>query len=289
MAGKGWEQYQWPALVRTVRGEKVERPSPQLMALPDSGAKQQSPNHRMMGWALGLEWLKRWGAGAADDATLASLRKQLEREGNNQVQNGIWTIGSTSEQFAPDPHAAYWLLPALCFALDGIPGWKQWWRGTVYAWKAGASPAGEVFLPCVRWAGRFSQVTDACYRNLFGLDHRNNKFGKVSFATWSAMFDPLSGFAAAVEMERVLKTQNDPLGLNEGPLEPPVLALPTVIKRTGDGLTATMHLRPEIGATKPQPIVQAKWNPAGPSTVTFDVPPLPQTAAAPAPLDVAYA
>ncbi|MGH9362482.1 MAG: hypothetical protein ACRD2T_11245 [Thermoanaerobaculia bacterium] len=289
MAGQGWEQYQWPALVRTARGEQVERPSPQLMALPDSGAKQQSPNHRMMGWALGLEWLKRWGKGEQDAAVLAGLRKQLEREASNQVQNGIWTIGATSEQFAPDPHAAYWLLPALCFVLDGIPGWKQWWRGTVYAWKAGASPTGEVLLPCCRWAGRFSQVTDACYRNLEGLDHRNNKWGKVSWAQWSGMFDALSGFAAAVEFKRALDGQSDPLGLGDGALEPPMLALATVIQRSGDGLTATMQLRPGINATKPCTTVRAKWNAAGPPEVSIDTQPPPQYAEAARRLDVVSA
>jgi hypothetical protein len=225
--------------------------------------KEGSPNHRMMAMALGIAWLSRWG-GTTDRPTLARLERAVGLEGEDQVSAaGIWTFGRTSEQFAPDPHAAYWLLPALVFALHqpASAPWRDWWRGTAFAWQSAASPAGEVLLPCGRWAGRFSQVTDAIYRAIFDLPHRNNKFQTTSFATWAKKFEPLSGFAAAVEVEKIIRAGDGRLlGLgNMDTIEPPVLALPTTIRRTATGLTATMLPRPGINVTKAAWRVTADW------------------------------
>jgi hypothetical protein len=255
MAGKGWERYLFGPLVRAVRGEKIERPAPVLMGL--APMRLGSPNHVMMARALGIEWLTRWQRSAADREALRKLEKIVREDGEAQVRDGIWTMGATSEQFAPDPHSAYYLLPALVFAQHPATAepWRRWWQGTIYAWEAAASPRGEVLLPCGRWAGRFSTVVDACYRNLFGLTHRNNKFDGIAWAKWAAFFPPLSGFAAAVEFEKALRGG----AFKSIGAEPPVLALPTTIHRTATGLTATMLPRPGINVTKPAWTVTADW------------------------------
>lgn len=271
MSKQTWDAILWPLLCRILRGDKVPRPGEILMGLKPG--KQMSPNHKLLAWAVGMEWLARHGS-VEDALALVALREKISREGWSQKTTGLWTMGRNSEQFASDPHAAYWLLPALRFALGAVDHWLPWWRGTVYAWRTVATPDGEILTACARAKmGPWQKIASACYRVLHGLPQRDNRQRAQTLEKWIKAqeneYGPNGPQVAVTELVKALDGPRPRLVL--GDLESPVLALPLTVERHGDRHVTTMQPRAGYAPVAPCWRLTAVYGAKGPERAVWSL------------------
>lgn len=193
--GNGREKTTFPIVAAAIAGEPIE--APQRWLLPGRG----TANHRLLDIAIGAVLAMRGdlrGKGKSDaiPRALAVARDQV-------YHRGLGVVEGSTEGWTPDPHAELHLAPTVLIALEAHrhryevirDHWLMvlgMYRGL---WRMGASPDGQVVLPGTRfWAVKqpipdvdadgwhwmhpgqtLSQTTDALYRELEGLPHRDNR------------------------------------------------------------------------------------------------------------------
>lgn len=248
-------------LLPLFRGEKIERPSllfldpqapPELLPrYPHEGGG--TSNFILMAAAGWLLWAVRYGKPL--DTADAALR--FHDLAQRQRREGMWL----REQHACDPHAQFHLSAMIAFRMAAQEGGlsavlaestQQWrWLHEVYA--LGATPDGEVLLPCTRagtdrngqrtFSEPRTQVGTATFRLLAGKPH----VGPAKREDWWR--DPVYG-GGAPQAVRKLVGNGDLFGGAAKSAEAPRLRLPLTVQRFDSG-----HLASLEGVKEDQPVV----------------------------------
>lgn len=252
MGGGGWHDAPWKGILAVLRGEKGQKPP--IGYLPDRGAQKQR-NHRWLGAAWHLSWLRRYGDGLEDGRRLVLVHKWATEATKQEEREGLGVHAGGVEVFMPDPHTAYDVLPRLLFLIDArersdreaADRYRLLFRWQLFGWRAGSTPDGQVVLPCTRLVTPLSQVADACNRFLLDLPHRNNKWEARTWDQWWKLHksNPNAQLWAAEYFRQALAEHGREglLQLDSRPqlLEAPLLAWPIEVERTETGHVATMQ------------------------------------------------
>jgi hypothetical protein len=253
-------------LYRLLRGESVDRPAGRILFLdpqapasllakyPQGAVAGGTSNFFRMAAAGWLLWAVRFGTQEDVNDALVRSRDLADRE----RRQGMWLL----EQTACDPHAQFHLSAMVGFRLaaregklaDVLADSDQQWRWLIGLYSLGATPDGEIVLPCTR-AGQdrgqrvytlpVTQVGTAVYR----LIKRLPLLGPSRKESWFQ--DSVYGGGAPLAV-RSLLAAGDPFGGAAASSELPRLRLPMHTRRFESGHVAWLE-----GSRESQPI--ASW------------------------------
>jgi hypothetical protein len=282
----GFEHTYFPLLEAAAARRPVSLPARRL-----GPGDHPSANHVLMEAAVA------YVAAPDGPANGGTNRQRIERIGRSQAEaepgrrEGLGAVEGRVEQFTPDPHAGFHLLPTLVVIqharLRGeVPIAELWTRvlgGWWSLWSLGASADGQVVNPGLRFwpvKGRpeveadglvhlrpgatLSQCVDGAHRLLQGLPQRDNKGGTRNWE-WARKREA-PGWAAVVLLHDLLEG-----GLAVTKQEPKVVF--PVARRAGPEETRLWFTRTaeEVGGTLHSlaPAVQATWRAPGRHELTW--------------------